>query len=72
MAPYIGDTLCLCAPTSLPSTADRWYDHTAVCMGQLERSGKQDTAEDRVIIINVLGCDTAKLLIIFIINFYLN
>ena len=63
MAPYIGDTLCYCAPTSLPSTADRWYDHTAVCRGQLECSCKQDTAEAYVIVMNVLGCDIPKLLI---------
>ena len=49
MAPYIGDTLYHCAPTSLPSIADRWYDHTAVCRGQLEHSGTQDTAEDKIL-----------------------
>ena len=55
MAPYIWDTLCVCAPTSLPSTADRWYDHTAVCMGQLEYSGTQDTVEDCIIIMECTG-----------------
>ena len=64
MASYIWDTLYLCAPTSLPSTADRWYDHTAVCRGRLECSCKQDTAEDCVIIMNVMGYDVPKLLII--------
>ena len=40
MASYIWDTLYLYAPTSLPSTADRWYDHTVVCRGRLECSCK--------------------------------
>ena len=60
MAPYIGDTLCFCAPTSLPSTADRWYDHTAVCRGRLECSCKQNTAEDCIIVMNILGCGIAN------------
>ena len=55
MAPYIGDTWYLYAPTTLPSTADRWYDHIAVCTDQLEHSGIQDTAEDCVIIMEHTG-----------------
>ena len=65
MAPYIGDTLYFCAPTSLPSTADRWYDHTAVCRDRLECSCKQNTAEDCIIIMeHILESGIDKLLII--------